>query len=97
MNAPWYFAGAGQASLLGDDVHGVPGFSDAQHDVLLAMMAWVENGTAPSQVIVTKYENDTLHDAVARQRPLCMYPKQARYSREGDVNEAQNWNCADLY
>ena len=97
MNAPWYFAGANQANLLGNNVHSVPGFSDAQHDVLLATVAWVENGTTPTHIIGTKYENETFHDTVARQRPLCMYPQQAKYSGKGDVNKAASWECTDLY
>lgn len=97
MNVPWYFAGPNQASVLGSDVHSVPGFSDAQHDVLLAMMAWVENGTAPTQIIGTKFENDTEHDAVLRQRPLCVYPKQAKYNGTGDVDSAESWTCESLY
>lgn len=97
MNAQWYFAGPNQASALGSDVHSVPGFSDPQHDVLLAMMAWVENGTAPTQIIGTKYENDTDHDTVLRQRPLCVYPKQAKYNGTGDVDTAESWTCESLY
>ena len=53
VNAPWYFAGANQAGSLGltpGSVSGVPGFRDAKHDVLLALMAWTENGTAPDRV-----------------------------------------------
>ena len=96
VNAPWYFAGANQAVDLGTNVHSVPGFEDAQHDVLLAVMAWVENGTAPTQIIGTKYENDTTHDAVYRQRPLCIYPQVAKYVG-GDQDAATSWECQSLY
>jgi feruloyl esterase len=97
MNAPWYFAGPNQAEVLSPSTHSVPGFSDPQHDILLALMDWVEHGNAPDQIIATKYVNDTTHDEVLRQRPLCMYPKQARYVGSGDVNDAGNWQCAMLY
>lgn len=93
MNAPWYFAGGNQAGSLSTSLHSVPGFSDARHDVLLAMMAWVENGTAPTEIIATKWKNDTLQDGVLRQRPLCMFPKQAVYNGTGDVNSASSWSC----
>ena len=93
MNAPWYFAGANQAAKLSTSATGVPGFRDAKHDVLLAMMAWVENGTAPDQIVATKWHNDTLQDKVLRQRPLCMFPKKAKWSGKGDVNNASTWNC----
>lgn len=93
FNASWYFAGASQAGVLGLDVHSTPGYSDAKHDVLLALMQWVENGTAPDSIIATKYANDTEHTAVTRQRPLCMYPKQAKYKGSGDPNFPEAWEC----
>jgi hypothetical protein len=31
--------------------------------------------------------------AVTRQRPVCVYPKQARYNGSGDINVAANFNC----
>ncbi|THZ04317.1 putative ferulic acid Esterase/Feruloyl esterase [Aureobasidium pullulans] len=93
VNAPWYFAGANQAATLSSSVSGVPGFRDAKHDVLLAMMAWVENGTAPAEIIATKWVNDTLQDKVMRQRPLCMWPKKQKWSGQGDVNAAETWSC----
>ncbi|KAF2477627.1 feruloyl esterase B precursor [Lindgomyces ingoldianus] len=97
MNAPWYFAGPNQAQVLGPTVYSVPGFMDKEHDTMLAMMAWVENGTAPEQIVGTKYVNETTHDKVMRQRPLCMYPRQARYKGTGDENDANSWECKMLY
>jgi len=100
MNAPWYFAGATQAGAIGVDpgsVHGVPGFGDREHDALLALMAWTENGTAPDRIIATKWRNDTLTDVVERQRPLCPYPTQARYNGSGDPDRAESWSCKSLY
>jgi feruloyl esterase len=97
MNAPWYFAGANQAGLLSSSIFGVPGFSDPEHDVLLALMAWVEKGTAPTQIIATKWHNDQLQDEVVRQRPLCIYPTEARYNGYGDVNRPDSWKCEPLY
>jgi feruloyl esterase len=38
-----------------------------------------------------------MHKEVTRQRPLCMYPKQAKYTGNGDVNDAANWECKALY
>jgi feruloyl esterase len=93
VNAPWYFAGANQAPSLGQTAYGVPGFTDKEHDVMLALMAWVEEDTAPTEIIATKYVNDTKHDEVLRQRALCMYPAQAKYTGSGDPNSAGNWKC----
>lgn len=95
MNAPWYIAGANQAAELGSDVSGVPGFSDSRHDVILALMAWVENGTAPNDIIATVWTDEEIHDTVLRQRPICAYPKQAKYNGTGDANDADSWSCSD--
>jgi feruloyl esterase len=97
FNAPWYFAGPNQALGLGPTVYGVPGFRDAEHDAVLAMMKWVEDGKAPDYVIGTKYVNESTQAEVMRQRPLCMYPKEAKYKGAGNVDEASSWECKSLY
>ncbi|KAJ5640686.1 ferulic acid Esterase/Feruloyl esterase [Penicillium herquei] len=97
MNAPWYIAGANQAAELGDNVSGVPGYRDSKHDVILALMNWVENGTAPDSIIATKYTDDATHDEVLRQRPICPYPLQAQYSGSGDADLPENWSCGSIY
>jgi feruloyl esterase len=87
--APWYF-GAGFQDLKGA-THSVPGFENSEHDITLQIMSWVEKGIEPMELIATKYKQDTVGE-VERQRPVCMYPAQARYTG-GDVNAARNWNC----
>jgi feruloyl esterase len=96
MNAPWYFAGANQAEDLSPSVHSVPGFEDPQHDILLALMDWVENGNAPNQIIATKWVNDSTYDQVLRQRPICKFPLQAQYVG-GDIDKPESWQCKSLY
>ena len=100
VNAPWYFAGANQASRIGSSpgsVHSVPGFKDAKHDALLALMAWIEHDTAPDQIIATKWQNDTLVDKVLRQRPLCPFPQHAKYNGQADPDSAESWTCRLLW
>lgn len=100
MNAPWYFAGSGQAGSLSarpGSVSSVPGFEDSKHDALLALMEWTERGTAPDNIVATKWRNDTLFDEVWKQRPLCPYPKQAKYVGQGDVDKAESWTCVEVY
>lgn len=96
-DAPWYIAGGGQPFPLGPTVSGVTGFNDAKHNALLALMQWVEHGTAPEEIIATKYVNDTVIAGVKRQRPLCPYPSQARYDGVGNPDEAGRWTCKGLY
>lgn len=93
-SAPWYIAGGSQS--LDNVTHSVPGYEDASHDVILALMDWVEHGTAPDQLIATKYVNDTASLGVQVQRPLCVYPKQAKYMGSGDVNAPENWECQSV-
>lgn len=97
MNAPWYIAGANQAAQLGTSVSGVPGFSNARHDVILALMNWAENGTAPDAIVATKFEDDNVSKGVLRQRPICPYPQQAKFNGSGDPDVAESWTCAKLY
>ncbi|KAI9155621.1 feruloyl esterase B precursor [Paramyrothecium foliicola] len=87
--APWYI-GASYQNLQGT-THSVPGFEDLKHDIVLAMMNWVENGVAPEEIIATKFKGDTAGD-VERQRPLCTYPARARFVG-GDMDAASNWKC----
>ncbi|KAF4555404.1 Tannase and feruloyl esterase-like protein 2 [Elsinoe fawcettii] len=95
-SAPWYFAGAGQAGDLAQDgVFSVPGFVDPKHDALLALMEWTEKGTAPDSLIATRFRNDSVTAGVERQRPICVFPKQARF-RGGNANDAENWVCDEI-
>jgi feruloyl esterase len=87
--------GANQAGKIGSSLHSVPGFSDARHDALLALMAWTEEGTAPDQLIATKWRDDTPELGVERQRALCPYPAMPQYIG-GDVNEASSFTCGSL-
>ncbi|KAF2851908.1 feruloyl esteras-like protein B precursor [Plenodomus tracheiphilus IPT5] len=97
VSAPWYFAGPGQAGALGDTVYGVPGFEDEKHDVLRAMVAWVEGGKAPERIVGTKWVGEGVGGRVKRQRPLCMYPEQAVYKEVGNVDSEESWECRGLY
>lgn len=98
MNAPWYIAGANQAGALNSSVHSVPGFCDAKHDALLALMAWVEHDEAPESLVATKFVDESRPDEVQRQRPLCPYPLQAKFvGGQADPDQARSWRCEGLY
>jgi hypothetical protein len=60
-----------------------------QHDPLTAIIDWVENGTAPDQMLASKIENGQL----TRSRPLCPYPEVARYDGTGSIDDASNFSC----
>jgi hypothetical protein len=65
-----------------------------EDDLFAAMIHWVEDGAAPSQVIATKYVDDTPAKGVAMKRPLCAYPQKAWYKGSGDTNDASNFTCS---
>lgn len=67
---------------------------DPQHDVVQAIVDWVENGTAPDRIIATKYNNDVVGAGnVLRTRPLCPYPQVAKYNGSGSTDDAANFSC----
>jgi feruloyl esterase len=55
-------------------------------DTLGAVVKWVEQGSAPDQIIATKQSTNL-------QRPLCSYPEVARYKGTGNPNEASSFAC----
>jgi feruloyl esterase len=57
-------------------------------DSLGAVVQWVENGTAPTQIIATNSTSGIT-------RPLCPYPQVATYKGSGSIDEAANFSCAN--
>jgi hypothetical protein len=85
--------GAG-ANAFGN-VFGPPVSSDPQHDILKALVDWVEAGIPPDRITATKFINDNPASGVAFTRPLCVFPKLAAYKGSGDPTDAGNWTCAN--
>lgn len=65
--------------------------TDAEHNILTALEAWVERGAAPAKIIgsgtVATDPTQTLT------RPLCPYPQTAHYLGRGSSNDAANFSC----
>jgi len=60
-----------------------------------SLVNWVEKGSPDDNITATKYgpgENGA--PKVVMTRPLCAYPKIAKYSGSGDTNDAGNFACA---
>ncbi|HEY4048193.1 MAG TPA: tannase/feruloyl esterase family alpha/beta hydrolase [Acidobacteriaceae bacterium] len=74
---------------------GVP--DDADHDVVLALDRWVISGEAPDYIIATQVlgrESEASGSAgPLMTRPLCPYPKFARYKGTGSTADAKNFEC----
>ena len=68
---------------------GAPPVIDAQHDVLSALDAWVEQGTAPARIVASR----VVQGETTRTRPLCPYPQRASYTGTGSTDDAANFVC----
>lgn len=62
------------------------GQSTDQFDMLTAIQKWVEQGEAPDRIMASGRAFPQVT------RPLCPFPKVARYDR-GDVNDAASFSC----
>jgi feruloyl esterase len=58
-------------------------------DYLGALEQWVEHGQAPQTITASK----PLTGGAQRTRPLCAYPKVAKYSGSGSTDDAANFSC----
>lgn len=67
--------------------------SDADNDLTLALERWVESGVAPEQIVARKRVSTESTGVITKTRPLCAYPKVARYSGTGNVDDAANFSC----
>ena len=61
-------------------------------DALTPLVTWVETGVAPETIVATKFVNDT-PPTVQMTRPLCVFPKVAKYSGSGSTSIAANFTC----
>ena len=85
-------------------VYPVPGMNHCaggpatdQFDMLTPLVNWVEKGQAPESVVATARtaaQNADLGMIPAgRTRPLCAYPKVAKYKGTGSIEDAANFSC----
>ncbi|PKS08036.1 hypothetical protein jhhlp_006648 [Lomentospora prolificans] len=94
VDAPWHFAGVPHASVMGLDSWSVPGFRDSQHDLLLALVDWVEKDVPVDSIIATTWTTqNNASTGVLRQRPICPFPQKSVYDGRGDMDDASSWEC----
>lgn len=62
-----------------------------EFDAVGVMVNWLQQGKAPDQIIATH----STDGKVDRSRPLCAYPKVARYKGTGSIDDAINFACVD--
>ncbi len=59
-------------------------------DYLTALEQWVEAGVAPESLEASRFDEN---GNVDRTRPLCAYPRVARYTGHGSIDDAANFHC----
>ena len=69
---------------------------DPEHDVVSALMQWVERGTAPEKLITTKFNNDDPKQGIQMQRPLYPYPTEPVYNGTGNTDKAESFHPSTL-
>ena len=60
-------------------------------DWVEAIRAWVEEGSTPERLLVSKLDRE---GAATMTRPLCPYPQVAVYDGTGDRNDEASFACA---
>lgn len=65
------------------------GTGTSSFDMLAALDAWVERGVAPDTVPASRVTGGV----TTRTRPLCAYPRIAKYIGTGSVDEAASFRC----
>lgn len=78
--------------------HCFGGSGPTSFDMLEVLDGWVESGDAPERIIAAQYDPMAIFmkspDAeLVRTRPLCPWPKVARYSGQGSTDEAASFSC----
>lgn len=66
----------------------------APTDMLDAVVRWVEQGKAPTQLAGQRTDSG---GTVVLTRPVCQYPLVARYKGHGAATDAKNFTCASTF
>jgi hypothetical protein len=67
---------------------------DRFHSLDAALEAWVEQGSAPGEIIASKRKNADPNSEVLKTHPLCPWPQVAKYKGAGSMDDAANFSCS---
>ena len=70
--------------------HCAGGPATDQFSAFDALVDWVEKGVAPERIVA---KEGPASPWPGRSRPLCPYPKVARYKGAGNIEDAENFSC----
>jgi feruloyl esterase len=74
--------------------HCAGGKATDRFDVLTPLVDWVEKGVPPERIVASATPGNALDpNRVGITRPLCPYPRYARYNGSGDRNAAASYSC----
>jgi hypothetical protein len=73
------FGGLGHTSFGQGNIPGTNAVNDSAHNILLALVDWVEDGVAPATIIGS--------DGNGTERTHCMYPMRSVFNGTGFVCE----------
>lgn len=65
-------------------------YRNPQTHAVSALMQWVEAGVAPEKIVASSFN---AQGVPTRQRPVCPYPAEARYTGSGSIENAANFSC----
>jgi feruloyl esterase len=92
----WHCAeGSGATNFSTATPDSVPPVSDARHDMAKVLENWVEKKQEPQEIVATKFEGPDARNgkgAILFQRPLCLWPKVAKY-KGGPAEKAESFAC----
>ncbi len=73
---------------------GIPTAKGEKFGLFDALVKWVEKDSPPGDIVATKYSSQETGGAkVVMTRPLCPWPKVAKYNGSGDPNDAASFAC----
>ncbi|KAF4982182.1 hypothetical protein FZEAL_2160 [Fusarium zealandicum] len=85
-------SGGNGASRIGNNVKNLGGM-DAESNVLLAIVRWVEEGIPPDTITGYRYVDGSRENDVDYMRRHCRYPYRNVWDRVGDPKNPDSWDC----
>lgn len=73
--------------------HCIGGPGPNHFDAVGVIDKWVVGKQPPQKFVATKYQDDDPQKTVPRTRPICLYPKVARWNGTGSIDNAANFDC----
>jgi feruloyl esterase len=74
---------------------GLPTGKGSKYGLFDALEDWVEKDVPAAEVVASKYAQGPKGDPVVTMtRPLCPYPRVAKYKGTGDTNDSANFACS---